>query len=64
MTERLTGEDRRVAIRELSGWNEVEDQDAIHRTFHFADFQEAFAFMTRVAFLEVETFLSEPRTIF
>ena len=47
--ERLTGEARRTALRELHGWVEVTDRDAIRKTFHFADFGEAFAFMTRVA---------------
>ena len=30
---------------------EVTDRDAIRKTFHFADFGEAFAFMTRVALI-------------
>lgn len=51
MSEKLTGEARRTALRELHGWSEVEDRDAIRRTYHFADFAEAFAFMTRVALL-------------
>jgi 4a-hydroxytetrahydrobiopterin dehydratase len=49
--ERLTGEARRTALRELHGWVEVTDRDAIRKTFHFADFSEAFSFMTRVALL-------------
>ena len=49
MSDKLTGEARRTALRELHGWSEVEDRDAIRKTFHFADFGEAFAFMTRVA---------------
>lgn len=49
--EHLTGEARRVALRELHGWVEVTDRDAIRKTFHFADFNEAFAFMTRVALI-------------
>ena len=49
MSAKLTGEARRLALKDLHGWNEVEDRDAIRKTFHFADFNEAFAFMTRVA---------------
>ncbi len=49
MSDKLTGEARRTALRELHGWSEVEDRDAIRKTFHFVDFAEAFAFMTRVA---------------
>ena len=51
MSDKLTGEARRTALRELHGWSEVDDRDAIRRTYHFADFGEAFAFMTRVALL-------------
>jgi 4a-hydroxytetrahydrobiopterin dehydratase len=49
VSDKLTGEARRTALRELHGWSEVEDRDAIRKTFHFVDFGEAFAFMTRVA---------------
>lgn len=49
MSDKLTGEARRIALRELHGWSEVDDRDAIRKTYHFADFSEAFAFMTRVA---------------
>lgn len=49
MSDKLTGEARRIALRELHGWSEVDDRDAIRNTYHFADFSEAFAFMTRVA---------------
>ena len=49
--EHLTGEARKVALRELHGWVEVTDRDAIRKTFHFADFNEAFGFMTRVALM-------------
>ncbi len=51
MSDKLTGEARRTALRELHGWSEVEDRDAIRKTYHFADFNEAFGFMTRVAIL-------------
>lgn len=49
MAERLTGADRTSALAELSGWSEVAGRDAIAKTFTFADFSEAFGFMTRVA---------------
>jgi 4a-hydroxytetrahydrobiopterin dehydratase len=49
MADKLSGEARRLALKDLHGWSEVEDRDAIRKTFHFADFNEAFAFMTRVA---------------
>jgi 4a-hydroxytetrahydrobiopterin dehydratase len=33
----------------LHGWQPATDRDAIQRQFEFADFNEAFGFMTRVA---------------
>lgn len=51
MSDKLTGEARRTALRELHGWSEAADRDAILKTYHFADFNEAFGFMTRVALL-------------
>jgi 4a-hydroxytetrahydrobiopterin dehydratase len=49
--EQLTEEERAGALDELDEWDFDEARDAITRTFTFADFSEAFAFMTRVALL-------------
>ena len=46
---RLTDEERDAALAELTGWALRDDGLAIVRTFKFADFAEAFGFMTRVA---------------
>jgi 4a-hydroxytetrahydrobiopterin dehydratase len=51
MTEKLTGARRQAALAELHGWVELVDRDAIRKTFHFANFIEAFCFMTRVAMI-------------
>ena len=51
MVEKLSGEARRAALAELGGWNEAEGRDAIHKTFRFKTFNEAFAFMTRTALM-------------
>ena len=51
MNEKLTGARRQIALRELHGWAEVEDRDAVRKTFHFSDFSQAWAFMSRVALL-------------
>ena len=41
-----------TAVAEVSGWSVLPgERDAIHRTFKFADFNEAFGFMTRVAIM-------------
>ena len=47
----LTDTERAAALAELGGWTEAREGKAIARTFTFADFSEAFAFMTRVALL-------------
>ncbi|MDJ0993560.1 MAG: 4a-hydroxytetrahydrobiopterin dehydratase [Dinoroseobacter sp.] len=51
MAEKLTGDARESVLANLieSGWEPVADRDAIRKTFVFADFTEAFAFMTRTA---------------
>ncbi|GIU66997.1 4a-hydroxytetrahydrobiopterin dehydratase [Candidatus Phycosocius spiralis] len=37
------------AIASLDGWKEVAGREAIEKTFEFADFKQAFSWMTRVA---------------
>lgn len=49
MTGKLTGKERAAALAGLSGWSEVDGRDAITRTFIFADFNQAWGFMSRVA---------------
>lgn len=49
--EPLNDEDRAAALDVLDEWDYDESRDAITRRFTFADFSEAFAFMTRVALL-------------
>ncbi len=44
---RLTDQEIDAALAELPGWER--DGDCLHRRLEFADFREAFAFMTRVA---------------
>jgi 4a-hydroxytetrahydrobiopterin dehydratase len=45
----LTNEERQQALVELAGWEPVAGGDAIRKRFVFADFGEAFGFMTRAA---------------
>lgn len=40
-----------AALAALPGWNRVPGRSAIIKEFRFADFREAFGFMTRVALL-------------
>jgi 4a-hydroxytetrahydrobiopterin dehydratase len=51
MVEKLHGAARNEAVRELHGWAEVQDRDAIRKTYHFGTFSEAWGFMSRVALL-------------
>lgn len=49
--EQLSEAERVEALDGLDEWDFDEARDAITRTVTFADFSEAFAFMTRVALL-------------
>lgn len=51
MEGKLIGGPRQHALREIHDWSEVDDRDAIRKPFHFADFNEAFGFVSRVALL-------------
>ncbi len=45
----LDQSERQTALSSLQGWAMVDGRDAITRSFHFADFNAAWGFMTRVA---------------
>jgi 4a-hydroxytetrahydrobiopterin dehydratase len=49
MAQKLSGEARKSALTRLKGWTEVSGRDAITKKFVFADFNQAFGFMTRAA---------------
>ena len=49
MVQKLSAEARKGALGRLKGWNEVSGRDAISKKFVFADFNQAFGFMTRAA---------------
>jgi 4a-hydroxytetrahydrobiopterin dehydratase len=51
MVQKLTVAERREALAALTGWHEVAGRDAIERSFKFADFNQAFGFMSRVALM-------------
>ncbi len=51
MVEKLVGAARHAALAELHGWVEVEDRDAIRKSFHFGDFSEAWGFLSRMALI-------------
>ncbi|MFQ6553617.1 4a-hydroxytetrahydrobiopterin dehydratase [Aestuariibius insulae] len=51
MTDKLSPEARAEALKALAqtGWEEVQDRDAIQKTFTFGNFVQAFGFMTQSA---------------
>ena len=51
MVEKLSGAARRTALAKIKGWKKVRGRDAISKGYRFKDFNEAFAFMNRVALM-------------
>ena len=51
MVEKLTGKARSAALGKLKAWKKVRGRDAIAKSYRFKDFNEAFAFMNRVALM-------------
>lgn len=51
MIERLTEAACSEELGQLPEWRMLEGREAISRRFRFADFNEAFGFMTRVALI-------------
>ncbi|WP_279607519.1 4a-hydroxytetrahydrobiopterin dehydratase [Burkholderia ambifaria] len=49
MIHKLTSEERKTRLEALPHWTAVPGRDAIQRSLRFADFNEAFGFMTRIA---------------
>ena len=49
MAEKLSSEQISEILSDLTGWQKVDDRDAIAKTFKFKDFSEAFGWMTRAA---------------
>jgi 4a-hydroxytetrahydrobiopterin dehydratase len=49
---KLTQNEREKSFKEITNaWKQVENRDAIQRTFQFQDFNEAWGFMNRTALL-------------
>ena len=49
MAEKLSEGELNGALEALEGWSRAEGRDAIQKSYKFKDFNEAFAFMTKVA---------------
>jgi 4a-hydroxytetrahydrobiopterin dehydratase len=51
MIRKLTPQERTTELAELQGWQMVAGRDALHKSYLFTDFNEAWGFMARVALL-------------
>ena len=51
MSQKLTIDALKGALKRLPDWNLAKDREAITRSFKFVDFDAAFAFMTRAALM-------------
>jgi 4a-hydroxytetrahydrobiopterin dehydratase len=51
MIAKLTEQERNAALADLPSWQPVAGKDAIHRSFRFKNFIEAWGFMNQVALL-------------
>jgi 4a-hydroxytetrahydrobiopterin dehydratase len=51
MIAKLDANARAAALQELAGWQAVAGRDALHKSFKFKDFNEAWGFMNRVALM-------------
>ena len=49
MAEKLSEGELNGALEALEGWSRAEGRDAIKKSYKFNDFNQAFAFMTKVA---------------
>ena len=49
MTEKMSMTEAEGKLGTLNGWGLVQDKEAIEKSFKFKNFNQAFAFMTRVA---------------
>jgi 4a-hydroxytetrahydrobiopterin dehydratase len=51
MAQKLSADARMAALSRLKAWSETSGRDAITKKFVFADFNQAFGFMTRAALI-------------
>lgn len=51
MVKKLTSQEKESFLKKHAQWKAVDGRDAIKRTFTFANFNEAFGFMTSIALM-------------
>ena len=51
MTKKLSVKQRNESLKKLNGWKKTRGKDSIEKDFIFNDFQSAFSWMTKMAFV-------------
>ena len=51
MAEKISTDERSRALAQLDGWEAAKDREAIVKEYRFANFSQAFAWMTQAALL-------------
>lgn len=51
MATKLSDDEKQTAMKTLDGWSQLNDRDAISKSFKFKDFNAAFGWMTRSAMI-------------
>jgi 4a-hydroxytetrahydrobiopterin dehydratase len=49
MSAKMSESERNAALETVQGWSLADDREAIHKSFKFKTFNQAFGFMTRMA---------------
>ena len=51
MVKKISVKQRNESLRKLNGWKKTRGKDSIEKDFIFKDFQSAFSWMTKIAFV-------------
>ena len=51
MSKKLSVKERNESLKKLNGWKKTRGKDSIEKDFIFNDFQSAFSWMTKMAFV-------------
>jgi 4a-hydroxytetrahydrobiopterin dehydratase len=51
MAKKISVNQRNESLKKLNGWKKTKGKDSIEKDFIFKDFQSAFSWMTKIAFV-------------
>ena len=51
MAKKISVKQRNESLKKLNGWKKTRGKDSIEKDFIFKDFQSAFSWMTKIAFV-------------